>query len=143
MLVLQPQAGVADACLRLQDEHGQSVPFLLWAAWAKAQGRVLDDVRLERGVMLARRWEALAVGPLRQVRRGLKIDAQDMAEEAREAIRAQVKAVELAAERALMEALEALTPTQVGPGAGLTRAVAAWGAVAPQGLLLDLMARLA
>ncbi|OZA82811.1 MAG: TIGR02444 family protein, partial [Caulobacter sp. 39-67-4] len=28
---------VADACLSLQDAHGQNVPYLLWAAWAAGE----------------------------------------------------------------------------------------------------------
>ena len=35
--------GVSEACLELQDIHGQTVPLLLWTAWAAGTGRALDD----------------------------------------------------------------------------------------------------
>jgi uncharacterized protein (TIGR02444 family) len=38
--------GVAEACLELQDVHGQNVPLLLWAAWAAADALEPD---VERG----------------------------------------------------------------------------------------------
>ena len=33
---------VAEACLHLQDAHGQNVPYLLWAAWMAQEGRSAD-----------------------------------------------------------------------------------------------------
>ncbi len=138
--------GVAEACLELQDAHGQSVPFLLWAAWTASQGRAPDDDLLIEGAALARRWDALAVGPLRQARRALKAAAPGIDDDARQALRAQVKAVELKSEQVLMQALEALGVEDAGlatPGPTLVRAAAAWGAPAPASALLDLAAKLA
>jgi hypothetical protein len=60
---------------------------------------------------LARAWEEEAVGPLRRLRRALK--ALDP-EPDREAVRDQVKAVELDAERRLLSALERLPPLPGG-----------------------------
>jgi uncharacterized protein (TIGR02444 family) len=100
--------GVEAACLRLQDEGGQSVPFLRWALWSAEQGRAPD---LLSGAALARAWEEEAVGPLRRLRRALK--ALDP-EPDREAVRDQVKAVELDAERRLLSALERLPPLPGG-----------------------------
>ena len=57
--------GVADLCLALQDEHGQSVCLLLWAAWAGATDRPVDQLG---AASLARTWEANVVGPLRAAR---------------------------------------------------------------------------
>jgi uncharacterized protein (TIGR02444 family) len=34
--------GVEALCLELQDEYGQCVSFLLWAAWAGAEGRRIE-----------------------------------------------------------------------------------------------------
>lgn len=139
--------GVQDACLNLQDGHGQCVPYLLWAAWAAADGQVLSAATLSRGAALARAWEETAVGPLRQVRRRLKTPHSGVADAAREAARAQVKAAELAAERALMDALEALSPQgrgRVMPLAdALADAAAAWGAAPPLQALRDLAENLA
>lgn len=109
--------GVEALCLRLQDEEGQSIPFLLWAAWLEAAGRAAPPPVLAQAVDTARRWEGEVVGPLRGVRRRLKrLEA--------EALRQQVKAAELDAERALMTRLEALA-TAEGAGA-LAAAAAAW-----------------
>ena len=122
---------VADACLQLQDRCGQNVPLLLWAAWSAENGRSPD---LVQGARVARAWEALAVAPLRQVRRGLKAPSPDLADDAREAVRAQVKAVELEAERRLLLALAAL-PAPAGPARPaaeqLAEAAAAWGPPLP------------
>ena len=138
--------GVEAACLALQDEHGQSVPFLLWAAWAAEEGRALDSAALGAGEALARRWGDAVVGPLRGVRRGLKPSDAEIADAEREALRDQVKASELESERLLMEALERLAPA---PGAtpGLLRdalaaAAVAWNPQAPESALQTLAAAL-
>lgn len=94
--------GVEPACLALQDENGVSVPLLLWALWLQDQGRAPD---LPAGAELARTWETEAVGPLRRLRRALKTLGE---EPDREAVREQVRAVELDAERRLLAALERL-----------------------------------
>ena len=60
--------GVPEACLSLQDDHGQNTPLLLWAVWAEAS----DADLLTRAADVARRWDALAVSPIRAVRRALK-----------------------------------------------------------------------
>jgi uncharacterized protein (TIGR02444 family) len=139
--------GVQEVCVRLQDSHGQCVPYLLWAAWAAADGQVLSAATLSRGAALARAWEAEAIGPLRQIRRRLKTPRAGVAESAREAVRAQVKAAELAAERALMDALEALSPQgreRTKPLAdALADAAGAWGAAPPLQALRDLAENLA
>lgn len=107
--------GVASACLELQDTAGQNVPLLLWTAWAAATGCALDQDAREAACDTARIWEETAIAPLRAVRRALKIKAVDMHDDDREAIRSQVKAAELDAERRLLLALEALSPTPSGP----------------------------
>ena len=106
--------GVADACLELQDAAGQNVPLLLWAAWCAAEGRAPDEDALEAAGDTARAWQDTAIGPLRAVRRALKPRAPDLDDGDREAVRAQVKAVELEAERCLLAALEALAPAPSG-----------------------------
>src|ERR1700750_1323899 len=85
--------GAAQACLDLQDHHGQCVPFLLWAAWAAREGPPPYRPALEAGAGLAARWEAAAVGPLRAARRAMKHEVPGMADAAREALRAEVKAL--------------------------------------------------
>ncbi len=138
--------GVASACLALQDDHAQSVPFLLWAAWAALYGRWPDADRLARAAALARAWEQTATGPLRQARRAAKTPLPDMDDRAREAVRDQIKAVELACERALMDALQALAPAAAAApplDQALERAAATWGQPTSAGALKALAAKLA
>ena len=131
--------GAAGACLDLQDHHGQCVPYLLWVTWAARTGRALDAAKLEAGAGIAARWEAAAVGPLRAARRAMKPSVAGLADAAREALRAEVKALELQAEQLLIETLEAMTPAP-GPatlplGPVLAAAAAAWPAKASEAAL--------
>lgn len=132
--------GVAEACLRLQDEHGQNIPFLLWAAW----GRTGDPDLLARAADIARRWDALAVAPIRAVRRSLKPAFAGVDDEAREGLRREVTAAELSAERVLLETLEALGagPVDVEAPQALQAACAAWGNPPPVKALAALAAAL-
>ena len=135
--------GAAEVCLDLQDRFGQCIPYLLWAAWAAREGRPLDAKALQAGAELSGRWEAAAVGPLRQARRAMKPSVAGIAEGAREAIRAEVKALELKAEQLLIETLEGLAPEAGSPslavGAALSAAAGAWPSEAP----IEALARLA
>jgi uncharacterized protein (TIGR02444 family) len=134
------QAGVPEACLALQDDHGQNTSLLLWAVWAEAA----DPMLLSRAADIARRWEALALTPIRDVRRALKPAFEGVEAHEREALREDVKAVELRAERVLMESLEALTDEHGGAHAlaALQAASAAWGRPAPPDALAALAAAL-
>ncbi len=131
--------GAAEACLDLQDGHGQCVPYLLWAAWAAREGRALDSRTLRAGAELSAHWEAAAVGPLRAARRAMKSPVPGVAEAAREALRAEVKTLELQAEQLLIETLEALAPEANGGalaiGPALAAAATAWRCDAPQSAL--------
>jgi len=134
------QAGVPEACLALQDQYGQNTSLLLWAVWAEAA----DPALLARGADVARRWEALALVPLREVRRALKPAFDGVADSDREGLREDVKAAELRAERVLMEALEAMTNGRGGAHAlaALEAASKAWGNPAPADALAALAAAL-
>ncbi len=139
--------GVDAALTDLQDSHGQCVAYLLWAAWAAAEGRPLDRVILAQGAALAAHWEAAATGPLRQARRELKSPAPPIDDEARLALREQVRNAEFAAERLLMETLERLAPASAGTKTSsadaLIAASEAWSRAAPAEDLTDLGRRLA
>jgi uncharacterized protein (TIGR02444 family) len=132
--------GVPEACLTLQDVHGQNTSLLLWAVWAETT----DPKLLAAAANIARRWEALSLTPIRAVRRALKPAFPGVADAEREDLREGVKAVELRAERVLMEALEALTPERGGAHAlaALEAASAAWGKPAPADALAALAAAL-
>jgi len=138
--------GVAGACLELQDAAGQNIPLLLWAAWCAAEGRTLDEDALEAASDTAHAWQQIAIAPLRAVRQALKPRAPDLDDMAREAVRVQVKAVELEAERFLLAALEALAPPSSGPARPLLTAMVAaarvWSPITPRAGLIQLADRL-
>jgi uncharacterized protein (TIGR02444 family) len=123
--------GVQTLCLRLQDDHGQSVSYLLWAAWAAREGRAVDVGRLSEAVRLARDWEVTVARPLRAARRALKASRLDLDADGQAGLYEGLKTQELAAERLLLEALERLTRGPDGavrdPAAALGEAAAAWG----------------
>lgn len=138
--------GVAEACLELQDSAGQNVPLLLWAAWCAAEGRMPDEDALEAAGDTARAWQETAIAPLRAVRRALKPRAPDLDDADREAVRDMVKAVELEAERRLLQALEALAPRSAGPArpalAAMVAAARMWSPMTPRAGLVRLAERL-
>ncbi|MFA5600510.1 MAG: TIGR02444 family protein [Phenylobacterium sp.] len=125
--------GVADACLELQDAHGQNTCFLLWAAWSGAA----DPGLLEHAAETAQVWENEVVAPLRRVRRDLKSPTPPVADADRETLREQVKSTELAAEKSLLEALGRILPARRSPDLVqvLQAAARAWGAAAPDAAL--------
>jgi uncharacterized protein (TIGR02444 family) len=140
-------AEVERLCLELQDDHGQCVSYLLWAAWAGEQGRAIDGDLARQAAELARDWEVSVLKPLRAVRRRLKSAVAGISDAAREASRERLKTEEIAAERLLLDALEAMTPAagrQTGDLAGdlagsLRVAKAAWAAPAPDLALAELV----
>lgn len=99
---------VAEQCLELQDAHEQNVPLLLWAAWAATQGPVGDGV-VSQAAGIARAWSEAAIMPMRSVRRRLKQALSKGDEAPRLALREQVKAIELQAEKILLEQLAGLS----------------------------------
>ncbi|WP_337189023.1 TIGR02444 family protein [Phenylobacterium sp.] len=137
--------GVPEACLALQDEHGQNTSLLLWAVYAEAR----DPALLARGVEAARAWDATALRPLREVRRALKPALPPFPDGARQALRDEVKGLELAAERLLLETLAGLcgAPRHASGGApaleALEAASRAWEKPAPPAALAALAAALA
>jgi uncharacterized protein (TIGR02444 family) len=132
--------GVADLCLNFQDSYGQNVCLLLWAMWARAD----EGVMLAEAVALTSEWEGAVIHPLRAARRALKAPFDPLDEPGREALRQDVKAAELTAERLL---LQGLAKIGAGPGAAtpadaLAAAARAWGAPPPDAELAALAAAL-
>ena len=138
--------GVEEALLGLQDRHEQSVCLLLFAAWAADEGRAVSADDLEAAVDTARVYETTVLGPLRAIRRTLKAPVPDLDDPARLAIREQVKALELDAERRLIGALGPLASEAKGPprsiADGLVEAARAWARATPRAELVSLAARL-
>lgn len=132
--------GVPQAALALQDEHGQNTSFLLWAVHAEAK----DPDLLARGAEAAKAWDRTALVPLRAVRRALKPPLPPFSDHARESLREEVKGLELAAERLLMETLDQMAHSGGGAHAleALEAASRAWGTPAPANALAELAAAL-
>ena len=133
--------GVPEATLVLQDEHGLNTSLLLWAAWADP-----GDVALGKAVATGKVWDDQVLWPLRRVRRDLKSAMAGVGDAARLALREDVKAAELRAERVLMESLEGLAGQAALPVdlmAALGRAGRAWNGTAPESALAELVAALA
>lgn len=131
--------GVQGLCLTMQDDHGQCVGFLLWAAWAARGGRRIDAARLAEAAALAREWETAIVAPLRSVRRALKQPNPNSALVAPLGLRDRIKLEEFIAEGALLEALEAMTPARSDEPLGLVQALDSaarvWGDPPPPAML--------
>jgi uncharacterized protein (TIGR02444 family) len=99
------QAGVADACIALQDDCGVDVNLLLFLLWLAAGGRQLSAEAVKELDDAVRDWRTLTIVPIRQLRRKLK-DAPTLVESGKqEAFRTKIKAIELEAERLQQEAL--------------------------------------
>jgi len=115
-LRLYRKAGVAPACLALQDRAGVNVNLLLFCLWAGREGRTLQGTPLNQALAVTRHWAAI-IGPLRQSRRVLKpIPAADA-----QRLRARVLQVELEAERLVQDRLHALRLSSAA-GEGVTLA---------------------
>jgi uncharacterized protein (TIGR02444 family) len=132
--------GVAETCLELQDVHGQNTSLLLWAVHAATD----DPDLLARGAEAARAWDRVALAALRAARRALKPPLPPFDEAARQTLREEVRGVELAAERLLLETLARLGGPRGGVTAlaALTAASKAWGNSAPVKPLAALAAAL-
>jgi uncharacterized protein (TIGR02444 family) len=107
------QAGVSDACIKLQDDCGVDVNLLLYLFWLASDGRQLtaDEVKNLDGKVKS--WRELTIIPIRDTRRKLKGAATLLDPKRQEAFRDKVKAIELEAERLQQEALYEFT--KAGP----------------------------
>ena len=95
--------GVEAACLTLQSA-GVNVCLLLCGLWLGQQGVACNGQRLQQLRNVAEPWDTDVVRPLRALRRQWKVIATEDAE--LNALREQVKALELEAERHLLLRLE-------------------------------------
>ncbi|HVO16110.1 MAG TPA: TIGR02444 family protein [Alphaproteobacteria bacterium] len=127
------QPGVAPACLELQDRHGLDVNLLLLCCWLghcqKAPPTRGDVVRLAQTVTA---WHNDVVRPLRHARRRLKAPGPTIAPPLAEALREQVKRIELDAEH-----VEQLTLAAALPQAETLKTPLPGHAVAALGFYLD------
>jgi uncharacterized protein (TIGR02444 family) len=95
--------GVAEECLALQERLGLDVNLLLFAAYMGAvEGVRLAPKDIESANATVSDWHRDVVRPARDHRRALKAESEDIANPSRvaaAALREQVKAAELAAEK--------------------------------------------
>ncbi len=93
------RAGVADACLALQERHGADVNILLFCAWAGGRGARLGREEIGAACAAVDGWHREIVRPLRSVRRRLKTALDGTAPSGLQAaLRAAVQRIEIDAE---------------------------------------------
>jgi uncharacterized protein (TIGR02444 family) len=117
-LSLYRRAGVADACLHLQNRHDLDVNLVLLAAYVGAVGRqtpAIDDLDLARRRVGA--WHQEVVRPLRAVRQRLKTELAPAPNDATERLRRKLAQLEIEAEMIELDQLGALMPELVSPPA--------------------------
>ena len=95
--------GVEQACLQLQSA-GVNVCLLLCGAWLGQRGVACDEQRLQQLRSVAASWDIDVVRPLRTLRTQWKVGSTQDSD--LHALREQVKALELEAERHLLLRLE-------------------------------------
>lgn len=114
------RSGVAECCLRLQDDAGADVNILLAAAWLAEQGRCWQHDQVRELIVLCADWREHCVLPLRAVRRYLKNQTETPA------LYTQAKALEHEAEMHQLHLLHAalqsmlLKTTEISSGDALT-----------------------
>ena len=102
-LAIYARPGVEPACLQLQTA-GANVCLLLCGLWLEQRGVACDEQRLEQLKTLVGPWDAEVVQPLRALRTQWKTLAEE--DPVLKGLRAQMKALELEAERHLLWQLE-------------------------------------
>lgn len=126
-LTFYRRAGVAEACLRLQDEADVDVNVLLYLLYLAARGREVNADEARRIEAVAAVWRHAVVVPLREIRRKLKLPLGEFEPAVTSNLRDDVKRIELAAERIEQHALERLiaygsAQPEVGARLALARA---------------------
>ncbi|MGS2718482.1 TIGR02444 family protein [Eionea flava] len=125
---LYSEPSVKSACLALQDQYGVNVPLLLTACWVSKHNIVLSPEVAEHLYSRAAQWESGCIEPLRRLRRDMKMvhtnNLDDGSGNSHECsqwshVREQVKNVELAAEKALLGALEQVVMASCSVGASV------------------------
>jgi uncharacterized protein (TIGR02444 family) len=109
-LRLYATAGVAEACLALQDKQGVDIDLLLFMLWAGRSGRRLSVVEVRALVEFTEDWRSAIVVPLRLVRRALRTPPAAIDAAAAAALRQDIAKAELESERLQQAALFAFRP---------------------------------
>ena len=109
--------GVREACLRLQDEAGLDVNVLLYCLWRAAHGADLETAELSARLAALEPWMAVAVRPLRSLRRSLKAAAPALPSDAMR-LASDLSALELEAERTAQGLILSAVPEPQGVASG-------------------------
>lgn len=128
-LAVYGAAGVAPACIALQERCGVDVNVVLFCVWNAASGRgALSAVELAAAVDAVGPWNRTVVCGLRTVRRWMKETSTGVARELSEALRRQIVEIEVACEHAEQLALgrtaSAAVAAEVAPERQVDDAVA-------------------
>jgi uncharacterized protein (TIGR02444 family) len=109
-LAFYARPGVADACLRLQDDAGADVNVMFYMLFLATQRRQIDHAAIARIDASIKAWREIAVVPLRKLRRALKAGIAPLRNTDTESMRTAIKRIELDAERIEQEWLEQHMP---------------------------------
>ncbi len=116
-LAFYRQPGVADACIRLQDEAGVDVNVMLYLLYLAGRGKAISAAEMSRIEAVTADWRSAVVMPLREIRRKLKSPLGVFAPAVTAELRNDVKRIELGAERIQQQALENLIALDAEPPA--------------------------
>ena len=105
-LAVYDRPGVAEACIRLQDECGADVNQVLFILWQACEGREMTPQGVAQVQAAVGDWQAKVVRPLREVRRWLKRDP--LADGSSGGLREKIKGLELDSERLQQERMAGL-----------------------------------
>ena len=114
------RAGVADACLSLQDRYSLDVNVLLYCCWFGSTRGCLTEAAFAAVVSFSQPWAEQVVRPLRSARRWMKSAGcrrDEVSTPACLSLRDRIKAVELEAEHLQQQTLAALA--EAAPGDAL------------------------
>lgn len=107
------QDGVAELCLRLQDEYGFDVNLLLYCCWYGHCYGTLSETQLKTCFDYSRHWQDNAVKPIRSSRRWLKTELSRISDQEQVTslteLRERIKRIELELEKQQLETLQALS----------------------------------
>ena len=114
-LALYAQPGVADACLKLQDEFGLDVNLVLFCIWCGMDGPgELAAAELSECTIRAGRWQSEVVERIRYIRRTLKQDHLGAPADLVKIFRPKVQALEIEGEHVEQLLLASVVPLSRG-----------------------------
>ena len=105
------EPGIAETCLKLQNQYGFDVNLVLFCIWYGLHRGLLPTLLLQQALDFSHHWNALGVRPLRDARTMLKRDArlQSLSSTADiDVLRENIKELELKAEQIQQRELQHL-----------------------------------